>query len=92
MRDLLWDGEQFLALARHPGDASVWRSEDGLTWEEVAYLGDFTTLDGPGSLDHGEAGYLVGGSVGDQATVWYSSDGADWTQVTLGPGGCAMLP
>jgi len=87
VRDLLWDGEQFLALARHPGDASVWRSEDGLTWEEVAYLGDFTTLDGPGSLDHGEAGYLVGGSVGDQATVWYSSDGEDWTQVTLGSGG-----
>ena len=87
IRDLLWDGAQFLALARHPGDASVWRSEDGLNWEEVAYLGDFTTLDGPGSLDHGEAGYLVGGSVGDQASVWYSADGADWTQVTLGPGG-----
>ncbi|MBN2114069.1 MAG: hypothetical protein JW785_08080, partial [Acidimicrobiia bacterium] len=86
VRDLLWDGEQFLALARHPGDASVWRSEDGLTWAEVAYLGDFTTPEGPGSLDHGEAGYLAGGSVGDQATVWYSSDGTAWTQVTLGSG------
>jgi hypothetical protein len=87
VRDLLWDGAQFLALVRDPGDASLWRSEDGLAWEQVSALGDFTTTSGPGSIDHGDRGYLAGGSVGDEATVWYSADGGRWTQVTLGPGG-----
>ncbi len=85
--DLLWDGSQFLALVVEPGDASVWGSEDGLAWEQVAFLGGFTTREGPGSLDHGEGGYLAGGSVGGEAAVWFSADGVDWTQVALGPGG-----
>jgi hypothetical protein len=84
--DLLWDGAQFLALVRDPGEASLWRSEDGLGWEQVSALGDFTASSGAGSLDHGDRGYLAGGSVGDEATVWYSADGADWSQVTLGSG------
>jgi hypothetical protein len=84
--DLRWDGTQFLAAVDDSRGTSVWRSRDGLTWEQMTLLAESEGLRWQSSLDHGERGYVVGGSDGGRAAVWFSPDGVDWAEVVLGWG------
>lgn len=56
------------------GDAGIWTSDDGTTWEQ--------TLDKPGSVNavaHGDGMFVAVGGAGDGGIVYTSADGRDWT-------------
>ena len=84
-RGLVWDGHEFYLMQRVAfGDVRVWRSADGLAWEELPSFGaTVTTVDGPYTL-MSQGGWLVAGGNRDGiATVWLY-EGDVWREVSLG--------
>lgn len=70
------------------GDAAVWRSADGRSWERVA---DDGGLGGPGSqaaldVTVGPGGLTAVGVGDGSAQSWTSSDGGAWTPLPIGDG------
>ncbi len=59
-----------------PRDA-IWRSTDGVSWEEVLVNPDWGDI---ADVVYGDRGYLAVGWSGDTgAAVWHSTDGMTWT-------------
>lgn len=74
------------------GDAAVWRSSDGASWERVV---DGGALGGQGSqiafdVVAGPGGFIAVGTDGEVATGWTSADGTSWTEQALGGSGVAV--
>jgi hypothetical protein len=76
--------------------SSMWLSEDGLTWSQVAYqeaaFGEPAHIT---AITADESGYVAAGrSLGeteDHATVWFSDDGSSWVRTELsGQGNSAI--
>lgn len=78
--------------------ARMWRSEDGVTWNEVPVpdgMRDALFLWTEVRVTHGPTGFLVG----DGDAVWLSPDGMEWRQVAglelsvaaVGQGPCGWL-
>ena len=70
------------------GDAAVWLSLDGSSWERVA---DDGALGGAGAqalhgVTAGDGGLTAVGVDGASAAAWSSTDGRTWVQSELGPG------
>lgn len=69
--------------ARHR--ASVWRSTDGLAWNEVVQAAPLSERAGAKAIVFNNRLYLIGGGLIDGAIandVWSSADGIDWRRET----------
>ena len=80
----------FVALMGDPGDVRVFRSADGITWDELAHLPTPTWLISDVTESHGTI--VVVGSVGgkpaaalDAAVAWTMTDGRTWRTSQLSP-------
>ncbi len=84
--DLIWDGAHFYLMQRWvAGEIRVWRSVDGLTWNEMPALGTFTAEEGgPYTLLSSGDTLVAGGRRGDDATVWLFEGTSPWREVALG--------
>jgi len=61
VRDLIWDGEAFYLLLRVGfGDLIVWRSAEGIQWDQYSQIGTSGTLDGPWHLVSADGRLLAG--------------------------------
>ena len=87
VRDLIWDGEAFYVLTRVGfGDTNVWRSPDGITWEDYSHIGTFGTTDGPASLVSVDGRLVAAGRRDRTATVWIDEGTTPWREVGFGQG------
>jgi len=76
--------------------SSMWMSEDGLAWSQVAY--DEAAFGEPAyitTIAADESGYVAAGwSLGeleDHATVWFSGDGSSWIRTELSSQGISVI-
>jgi len=62
------------------GRAGVWRSDDGLSWQQTASGDPFINRRGYGAVVYKDTIWIFGGIHGDQMTneVWSSNDGVNW--------------
>lgn len=88
-RDLVWDEQYFWLMQRVAfGDMRVWRSVDGLTWDEFPSIGRFRMEEGgPEVLLSGGGRLVAGGNRGALATVWVFDDSSSWTEIPVGGDG-----
>jgi hypothetical protein len=88
VRDLIWDGEAFYLLLRVGfGDLIVWRSADGIQWDQYSQIGTSGTTDGPWHLVSAEGRLLIGGRRDLVPTVWIEEGPNSWREVTVAPSG-----
>lgn len=81
MASVVAGGPGLVGVGDAAGQAVVWVSTDGYTWDAIQV--------GPGALHSVTAGGpgLVGvGAAEGQAAVWVSTDGYAWDTIQLGPG------
>jgi hypothetical protein len=87
VRDLIWDGQAFYLLLRVGfGDLIVYRSSDGLDWEEYSRIGTAGTVDGPWHLASLGGRLVVGGRSDLVATIWAEDESGGWVETPLGEG------
>lgn len=91
VRDLIWDGEAFYLLLRVGfGDLIVWRSADGIQWDQYSQIGTSGTLDGPWHLVSADGRLLAGGRRGLVPTVWIEDGANRWREVEVAPSGAIL--
>jgi hypothetical protein len=82
-------GERLVAVGSAGGQASVWLSADGITWQRPvpapAVFPDGSVL-ADVVADPVSGGFVAVGSVGIAGAVWTSPDGASWTRAEVDPG------
>ena len=82
-RDRLWlfGGAVHVDADRSPDGFvnDVWRSDDGVAWEQVIAAAPWPASDEPRVVVFREALYLLGGQ--GHAQLWRSPDGETWTQL-----------
>ncbi len=63
----------------------VWSSSDGVHWELVTPIADFSNRQHHTVTIYDDKMWLVGGSDGQETKndVWYSSDGSSWTELSV---------
>lgn len=76
-----WDDQ----MTAHPG---VWRSNDGLSWEEVASAAQVDEF--PSAIAASANGFVMGGVASGTGmsvpVAWSSTDGRSWARVQVEPG------
>jgi hypothetical protein len=88
VRDLIWDGEAFYLLLRVGfGDLIVWRSADGIQWDQYSQIGTSGTTDGPWHLVSAEGRIVIGGRRDLVPTVWIEEGPDSWREVTVAASG-----
>jgi hypothetical protein len=91
VRDLIWDGEAFYLLLRVGfGDLIVWRSAEGIQWDQYSQIGTSGTLDGPWHLVSADGRLLAGGRRGLVPTVWIEDGANRWREVEVAPSGAIL--
>jgi hypothetical protein len=63
------------------GDATVWWSDDGVDWTEVALPGGEAAGSAVGVAANGNGIVAIGHTEGGPGHIWFSTDGADWEVV-----------
>jgi len=87
VRDLIWDGEAFYLLTRLGfGDLIVWRSPDGIEWDEYSQIGTSGVTEGPWHLVSVDGHLVAGGRRELVATVWIQEEDT-WREVVVAPSG-----
>jgi hypothetical protein len=85
LHSVAWNGTLFLACGSNNAERLIWRSSDGLTWENVPEPGRWDSYQLLGAYD----GYFYGVSArwGQEHRVFRSLDGSEWAEVLTAPVG-----
>lgn len=80
------DASSFSGVGPGSGRSDVWRSDDGVTWEQVSTTAAWGPNFSMGMVTHNNALWMVGGTRFTQNALlgvdkaWTSTDGINWTE------------